>query len=286
MPDSPYPAAGAKDAQTDSYLEQISSEYRQMLRYSLAEGLAMDDQTRIAISAIPQVPDMSNLGDLLVAHLALSKLIAPATPRSLEATEPARGALMGSLRRPPLIMWMIIIGIVAAAGFVITEIFIGQATETAVTGNNYALERLNWCFAAALGAVFYVLFTAHGYVKDRTFDPRYNSVYIIRFVLGLLSGLILATVLGAKLFAGKTGVNELGPSVIALLGGFSSEAVYQILQRLVDMLLATVRGDDSTAARDKAAQDARTALLTLADDPAMPENMKSKILAQAKKVGQ
>ncbi len=285
MPDSPFSSAGANDAQTDSYLDQISSEYRQMLRYSLAEGLAIDDQTRKAISAIPPEPDMSNLGDLLVAHLALSKLIAPATPRSLEATEPARGVLMGSLRRPPLIMWMIIIAIAAAAGFVVTEIFLGQAGDAAVTGSNYALERLNWCFAAALGAVFYVLFTAHTYVKDRTFDPRYNSVYIIRFVLGILSGLILATVLGAKLFAGKTGVNELGPSVIALLGGFSSEGVYQILQRLVDMLLAAIRGDDSTAAREKATQEARTALLTLADDPAMPEDMKSKLIAQVKKVG-
>src|SRR5215467_14491967 len=97
-------------------------------------------------------------------------------------------------------------------------------------------------FAAALGACFYVLFKTHEYVRDRTFDPRYNSVYVVRLVLGILSGLTLSIVVSqAQLFKGA--LKDLGPAVIALLGGFSTEAVYVILQRLVDILLAAVRGD-------------------------------------------
>jgi hypothetical protein len=145
------------------------------------------------------------------------------------------------------------------------------------------LERLNWLFSAALGAVFYVLFTALGYVKDRTYDPRYNSIYVIRFVLGVLAGLILAIVLQNS-FGGDT-VRKLGPSVIALLGGFSTEAVYQVLQRLVEVLLAAVRGDSSSDAKTKANADARDQLLKLVDDPATPLQMKSKVLAAARKVG-
>jgi hypothetical protein len=134
------------------------------------------------------------------------------------------------------------------------------------------LERLNWLFSAALGAVFYVLFTALGYVKDRTYDPRYNSIYVIRFVLGVLAGLILAIVLQNSL--GGDTVRKLGPSVIALLGGFSTEAVYQVLQRLVEVLLAAIRGDNSGTAQAKAASDARNELLKLVDDPATPIAMK------------
>jgi hypothetical protein len=261
---------------TDLDFNKVLNEFRVMLRFALAEGLDLDDKTHAALAAVLSGPQI-NFANLLAGHAALSKSIAPATPLSLEATAPAPGPL-GSLRRPPLIMWMIIIAIVAAAGFVVTNILL------TLYGNSLAIEKLNWCFAAGLGAVFYVLFAAHGYVKDRTFDPRYNTVYLIRFVLGVLSGLILAIVLGASLFKNNPTISNLGPAVIALLGGFSTEAVYQILQRLVDILLAAVRGDDSDSVKAKASQAAQKELLTMADDPAMPQDLKSKAIAAAKKV--
>ena len=144
---------------------------------------------------------------------------------------------------------------------------------------------INWCCAAALGAVFYVLFTALQYVNNRTFDPRYNTVYLIRFVLGVLSGLIMAALIGQSSFARSNAeIMSLGPAVLALLGGFSTEAVYQILQRMVDILLAAVKGDGADAAQAKAAQAGQTELLNLADDPSMPPEMKSKAIAAAKKI--
>ncbi len=126
---------------------------------------------------------------------------------------------------------------------------------------------------------FDVLFTASDYVKNRTYDPRYFSLYLIRFVLGVHAGLILAIILHEQVKDAK-----FGPSVLALLGGFSTEAVYQILQRLVDILLAAVRGDNSGAAKTKAAGDAQKELLSLADDSMMPAALKSKAIASAKKL--
>lgn len=267
IPGSPKPP-------TNGDFEQTLKDFQLMLHYALAEGLLMDDKTRETVAAAQSAPGVPNFPALMAAHAALSKVVSPATPLSLEATRPAPGP-MGSLRRPPLIMWMIIIALVAAIGFVVTNIFSGSPT----------VEKANWCFAAALGAVFYVLFTAHGYVKDRTFDPRYNAVYLIRFVLGVLSGLILAIVLERFMKSSPNNtVSNLGPSVIALLGGFSTEAVYQVLQRFVDMLLAAVRGDDSDAAKTKASQAAQKELLALADDPSMSPDLKSKAIAAAKKV--
>jgi hypothetical protein len=43
--------------------------------------------------------------------------------------------------------------------------------------------------------------------------------------------------------------------VLAILGGYSAEAVEQVLQRLVDVLLATVRGDGSAQIQAKVATE-------------------------------
>jgi hypothetical protein len=206
-------------------LKQALHEFHIMLRYALAEGLEIDEQTRMAVGAVEQLqPDTPlpatvlpvTFNQVMTAHGALAKIVAPATPLSLEATEPAPGWL-GSVKNPPLILVMMILGLAAAVGFLLTTIFLAPASGGSTAPNNpvamevapgairqlqYAalrtpigttidefqtrrgLEQLNWLFAAALGAVFYVLFTAHQYVKERTFDPRYNSMYMTRFVLG------------------------------------------------------------------------------------------------------
>jgi xanthosine utilization system XapX-like protein len=262
--------------------DQAVTEFDVMFRYAMSEGLPIDDNTRLTVATLQQklasippppplqlTPDL--FGELLTAHIALSKVIAPATPLSLKATEPAPGWL-GSLRRPPLVLGMVIVSGVAAIGFVISRIWLPES-------------ELTWCCAAALGAVFYVLFTALGYVKDRTFDPRYTPLYVIRFVLGILAGLILAIVLKDSQFIKNPAIKDMSLSVIALLGGFSTEAVYQILQRLVDILVAAVRGDNSDAVKAKASGNAQKELLTLADDPAMPAELKSKAIAAAKRAG-
>jgi hypothetical protein len=289
------PVVQFKDSVERDDLDQTLREFNLMLRYVLAEGLQFDETTRHLVASVQgslidskgtlktggsNEPGTIDIGVLMSAHAALSKIIAPATPLSLQETESAPG-LYGSLSRPPLIKWMIFLALISAVGFVVSGIVFGASNTSSIA------EKLNWCFAASLGAAFYVLFTALNYVKDRTFDPRYNSVYIIRFVLGVLAGLILAIVLGTSLSSSSTtstATKILVPAVVALLGGFSTEAVYQILQRLVDMLLAAIRGDDSNAAKAKASETARKELLNLADDPGMPSEMKSKVLAAAKRV--
>jgi hypothetical protein len=315
-------------------MKRVINEYRLMFRYANADGLTIDEKAQAAINAVGADPEKASFADLMTAHGALVKIVAPATPLSLEATEPAEGRL-GTLRRPALVLWMIVIAIVAGIGFTWTEIDVEQAppvttsstqsktstvgatnpspsnattspsvstatspgTNSPSTVTSQTTEKqsettgvsapmvINWVCAAALGAVFYVLFTALQYVNNRTFDPRYNTVYLIRFVLGVLSGLIMAALIGQSNFARTNEqIMSLGPAVLALLGGFSTEAVYQILQRMVDVLLAAVKGDGSNAAQAKASQAGQKELLTLADDPAMSPEMKSKAIAAAKKI--
>ena len=110
---------------------------------------------------------------------------------------------------------------------------------------------LNAFFGAVLGASFYVLVKTQPYLANRSYDPKYNASYISRFFTGVIGGLILSIALG-PFISGKLGTEldqSLSPGVIALLGGFSARAVELILQRLVEVLLAAVRGDGSDDAR-------------------------------------
>jgi hypothetical protein len=119
---------------------------------------------------------------------------------------------------------------------------------------------------AGLGACFYLLMKLQPYLENRSLDPKYYSAYVTRFVIGMVAGVILAFVvpylLGAKSAGADAGlIKTLSSGVIGILGGFSAEAVEQILQRLVEVLLSLVRGDNSTqvAAKLSAQQNAKFA---------------------------
>ena len=278
-------------------IQQTLDQVRLMYRYALEES-RLDDGARAALADVKwilAVPDEASpdpgtiataidFDKLMAAHAALARVIAPATPSSLEATEPMRG-WFGSLRKPPLIKWMVLLAPVLLACFAGAGAFSSLANFPKLVGPNSPnlLAWLEWASAAGLGAVFYVLFTAHNYVKDRTFDPRYNAVYVIRFVLGVLAGIILAIVISYNnQLRSSPELKQLVPDVIALLGGFSAEAVYQILQRMVDVLVVAVRGDGADAAKTKAEQTAQTQLLNLTEDA--PPELKSKLIAAVKKI--
>jgi hypothetical protein len=132
---------------------------------------------------------------------------------------------------------------------------------------------VNVVFGAGLGASFYILVKTQPYLVNRSYDPKFNASYISRFITGVIGGVILAIALGPFLTA-KLG-NDLGksitPGILALLGGFSAEAVELILQRMVDVLLAAVRGDGSAAVQAKAgaAAEAKTTKVEAALDNAI-----------------
>jgi hypothetical protein len=106
---------------------------------------------------------------------------------------------------------------------------------------------LNAFSGASLGASFYVLIKTQPYLSNRSYDPKFNAAHISRFITGVIGGVILAIALGPFLTDKLQAVagNTLTPGVLAILGGFSAEAVELILQRLVEILLAAVRGDGS-----------------------------------------
>lgn len=123
--------------------------------------------------------------------------------------------------------------------------------------------------AAAAGAIFAALTKAKGYIDNLSYDERYESSYWVRVALGVVSGLILTTILNRVLFgAGETTSTarfNITLPLLAVVGGFSSDLVYRILQKVLDAIQSlfsaspseleqTAKADAETRLRDEFAQ--------------------------------
>lgn len=181
-------------------------------------------------------------------HGILSQIVKPATPESLEASAPRKGWAR--------IIWPRVTDILIATTFVaVAACSLGYGFKGTVKN----IEQLAYLGAALLGASFSGLFTAYKYVQSRTFDPASGSSYMVRVVLGTVSGLILANIgylIIARAASGQQGgvIAALGPGTLALVGGYSADAVNMILQRIADTLVTTVRGSADEALKAKQAQ--------------------------------
>ncbi|MEQ1749118.1 MAG: hypothetical protein ABL974_06820 [Prosthecobacter sp.] len=118
-----------------------------------------------------------------------------------------------------------------------------MATIGEILNDSVLKEREFWnvLFGSCLGASFYLLLRNYKLLIERTYNPRYDKANIVRLTIGVVSGAILPQLLVA---AGQP-MGSLYPGLVAILGGFSAEAVEAILQRLVEVMLAAVRGDNS-----------------------------------------
>ncbi len=166
-----------------------------------------------------------NLQLALSIHGELCKIVHPATPNSIRYSQ---------IKNNNTLIFIIVAGIISFATFISPLIKSGLPDFVQILG------------AAGLGITFHSLYTANSYLHNSTFDPRYNQKYIINFALGLLAGVILG-LFGNDIFGDANATNtsfNLSANLLALVGGFSAEAVAQILQRIADTLVTLVRGSN------------------------------------------
>jgi hypothetical protein len=249
-----------------SLAQQLLDDVALMSRYAASAGLrgpkrAAGLLTRIGTSADaylaprqgeagPAAERLRDLEELSALHAQLSRLVAPATPRSLRETENADG-LLSTLVNVRLLRYMTIIGLLSLIGY-------GALLCCPDPGQGF-LYQSKLLIAAALGASFYALYTAQRYVAEKTFDSRFVPTYFVRFILGLIAGPILAN-LAVRLEwvgggAGDSSIwTDLGPNTIALVGGYSADVLNQILNRLMQVVTSFAKGDEREAARGKEEQ--------------------------------
>ncbi|HSU13123.1 hypothetical protein [Longimicrobium sp.] len=241
--------------------EQVMHECASMARYALASGMKlspslMSDLEKIRRNASPGPAEMAALVRI---HSQLVVLVAPATPRALlvlgdEDHASTRFAWLGHVGVVRRMMLVAAVSVALFLGVSITkELSDPTISLLAAAGWQAVAVEVWWVSAAAMGASFAMLMQVSDYIVKRTYDPKHEPGYWIRFLLGIMAGLILAALIPVpkdSTFA------ELGKPTLAMLGGFSASAVYRILMRMVDTVESLFRpsAKDEIAQRERAAQ--------------------------------
>ncbi len=231
--------------------------------------------------------DRSALERLVTAHKRLSKLVSPAIPKTLVLLsnldgqssqaraddDQRRGDVRAGTpeRRQDAFSWLGYVRVARmmlgmAVGllplFVALALYKGTSLDSGdglfVGGfQDRAATAIYLMAASALGASFGALFKVRKYVERLNYDDRYESSYWVRFVLGLVAGLVLPVVLSRLLPDGDTQQFRITIPILALVGGFSSDLVYRILKRVIDAVETLIEGDPGEAKAEKHKAEAR-----------------------------
>ncbi|MTH59460.1 hypothetical protein [Paracoccus litorisediminis] len=261
-----------------------------------SRGLALNDDLsgRIALLDTAGGIEDIRLTEILRLHAALAQAVSPALPETLElllweAGRQTSYLTHGGTRLPNMLglsHWVAPVGAVRKViwmalfffcVFFAVIIFSGLTMQQVAGGlpafNNVAsvanavapvapedrgtIAALLALFAslAGIGACFYVLFDAHGYIAKGSYDPRLGQNYGIRIGLGLMAGILLSQVLPAKDGGEWTAI---GRPVLAVVGGFSGQLVYNVLSKLVTAL-ESIFEEDRNQAIARAAKEAEEA---------------------------
>lgn len=238
--------------------ERLYGETEAMIEAALSRGKEMPPGAIAALetfepylTASDAVPE-NVLNDMVWAHHTLATLLAPATPRTLLLLHSERdvGKVTRLLGPISLIRHLALAAVAALVLFIVLSVssltnYDPQKPVSIMTGDGLHLLGLllQYLAAAGIGASFVCLYKANRYVTEGTFDPMYIGSYWIRYFLGLISGLLLAVILHDGLLKD---VSALEPGVdrilLAMLGGFSAELLYTLLNRLVEAVKSIFQG--------------------------------------------
>jgi len=200
-----------------------------------------------------ELSDTKEIKRLAAIHDHLTKEVAPATPKTIVmlSLDEAKKNAFSFLGPIPFIRRMMLATFISLTTLITVSLSDQVNKESIVKGLFESSEvelLLNLLFilsAAAIGGAFYALFQANKYLSHGTFDPKYEPTYWTRFVLGIVSGMILSELLHfdtSQMGAISSSEAFIKPT-LAILGGFSTGAVYRILNRMVEAVESLVQGN-------------------------------------------
>lgn len=248
----------------NSLYRQLAEECMAMAKHAYSSGLKVPGEIADTLEALDKTDKTPSMRDLNFAHGKLSRMVTPAKPRSilLLAKEKDKKHWFSFLGALPLTRQLMLAALICLVCFILLSLSpeIDNKPETwnlfSSQGIPLLFRLLFLIFASGLGASFAALFRVNTYIVNGTYDPKYESSYWIRFSLGIIAGMILATLIPIE----QSVEADFGKPLLAMLGGFSAEAVYRILARLVETLNSLIAGDrkDQLAAtqREMAARGA------------------------------
>jgi len=219
-------------------ITELGNEINNMLSFAIFNGITINTEVNDLIQN-------SSVDDLINAHNLLCKNIAPATPKSIEYTKKLRqeGKNKALFSRLPLVRNLIILALFFLAIFIVTGLspsVNNDSLDKGIMDNQGLSLLLNLGFLTAisgLGVLFYLLKSVSTAVKNSTLVPEDTIYYVALIVLGVIAGLITSEIISFYK-TDSSDINLFNKSVLALVGGFSSDAIFSILQGIIDRIKA------------------------------------------------
>lgn len=226
---------------------QLLLDCKAMAHYALKRGKTLPIAAAQTIDTFEETPQPA-IDRLVQAHSMLAKLVDPATPQAIILLQQERetGGLLKTFGPVSLVRYMMLVAItflIIFIGVVLTSYINDQ--ETTIFNSEGLPLFVNLLFllsASGLGASFTALYKANKYITNLTFDPNYQASYWIRFLLGLISGLILSMVISENAIKSDLLEEGIVRPLLAILGGFSADLVYTFLNRMVETFRSLFQG--------------------------------------------
>ena len=213
LPDTIYPVIEAFS---------VEYEHRQKQKQLLGDDYEFDEKQALDLTKLVEVHDL------------LSKAIVPATPRAILLLDPlfSEKSSLSWLSPVPLLRRLMVVAFFSLVGFISIALSPDGGDIFHSDGFPLFVNLMFFVFSASLGACFAALFQANNYIVAGIFDPKYEPSYWIRLLVGIMAGLILASLIPLD----PSALNGLGKPTLSLLGGFSASLVYRILNLLVGVV--------------------------------------------------
>lgn len=216
--------------------ELIQADLSEMIHFATTRG-------------IPLPPDvlLNNEADkttLIASYNSMIKVIEPATIQSIRYINKKILGEDGEDRKwfeTPIITKCLVIAVIALVCMIGISLFpsVNQANQQAGLLKSDGLvlfyNLIFICSASLLGVMFYLLKTLSNKIKNYTLLPIDSIDVNATILIGVIAGFIIS-----ELFTFKSGA--LGSSIVmqkmtlALLGGFSSDALFSVLKGIVNKM--------------------------------------------------
>lgn len=205
-----------------------------LLNYAVSQG--------IVLPASLKANTESNLSTAISNYNQLVPAVAPATVQSIryinsQAEMDADTTI--KLVKIPIFKRCIIIAVLALIALIAVSLLpdVNEANLEAgllsSSGLTLMYNLIFICSAALLGVMFYLLKTIGDKIKSYTLLPVDAIEINATIIIGVISGFILSELFT---FSGSalSGDLEINKMTLALLGGFSSDAIFTVLQGIVN----------------------------------------------------
>lgn len=127
-----------------------------------------------------------------------------------------------------------------------------------------------------LGAAYSSIYDSFSYIREGRYDLRLASTYYVRILLGGFSGVLLAEPLSDFLEQGV-----LSSALLAFIGGFSAQLVYDLLTKIVDSVANMFRADRRKERQGILAHAELNARSIISEDDATKRHGLAKVLSDA-----